>query len=189
MELFSRNSLFRVARNDIIADLFGGEASRDDDEELLLLLAQPEDPRVHVRQPDYFELWVPKMHEDVFVKLFRVKRSTFFKIVECASNYDACKTSPWNRGKKPISLDKKIIMTLAYLSSQQPMVSIADRFNTCESTVHHVVTQMVDWLCLMIGNVIIWPTLEEMTSVVGAFESISRRHPAPGFPGECERVR
>jgi len=77
---------------------------------------------------------VPQYLLDDFKRFFRVSRTTFETICANIQEYQALFPS-WTGGRDPIPIFKQLLIVLWYVSSQETLNRIADRFNVAEASV------------------------------------------------------
>lgn len=118
----------------------------------------------------YVESVVPQYFLDDFKRFFRLSRTTFETICEHISGYQELLPS-WTGGREFIPVEKQLLIVLWYISSQETLNRIADRFNVaevsvvrCRDRVFHV------FLNYLKTKFITWPTGNERDRVIEGFE-------------------
>ena len=125
-----------------------------------------------VRMPDYFETVVPRYSDKVFKSHFRLHRRSVKKISVLLSK-SVNLTKPNRRGRPPILLHKQICIFLWYASSQEPLRTIADRFDHTESSILNIVRRVTSAIHeLLVKDLIKWPSGQELSNISNGFYSM-----------------
>ncbi|XP_064475755.1 uncharacterized protein LOC135389651 [Ornithodoros turicata] len=82
------------------------------------------------------------------------------------------------RGRPRVPAEKAMLMTLSYLGFQDPIVKIADKFNTTESAVHTSVIRVLNFLQHISSTVIAWPDEERRALIQEGFQEKVTKGPA-----------
>uniref|UniRef100_A0A8D8QZX1 Nuclease HARBI1 n=1 Tax=Cacopsylla melanoneura TaxID=428564 RepID=A0A8D8QZX1_9HEMI len=84
---------------------------------------------------------------------------------------------PEHGGHPPIPIEKKTLIALQYLATQETMHSIGNHFDCTDSTVYNQITSFLLALEILMPKFIKMPTIEEMNTVCNQFELLAN------FPG------
>lgn len=112
----------------------------------------------HIRIDSYFEDWLPKYLDHDFYLLFRMRRNTFYKLLNTIEKYTVAKK--YHGGHFPVPLEKTLLITL-YFGRAEVMLSIGDRFNVARSTVFNCITCILNLSENLIKLFIKWPTISQ----------------------------
>lgn len=141
---------------------------------------------------NFVEEIVPNYSDVIFKRFFRLSRTTFHTILEQISPYDEFKVLN-EGGRKPLSVEKQLLITLWYLGSKDTTLQIADRFGVTEFSViqsrRRIVRVIYDYLR---SKIIAWPDANEIQyikdqfvmkcgfpNVIGAVDGTHIRIPSP----------
>lgn len=72
-------------------------------------------------------------------------------------------------GYQPISLEKKVLVTLWLLAKGEVLISIGDRCNLAVSTVFYVTNEVIQSLCKLANKYIFWPKRDECETLAEEF--------------------
>lgn len=112
-----------------------------------------------------------------FRRIFRVSRETFDVILRYFKDMPSLHVDLHHGGRKPLTVEKQLLMTLWYLGSHDTVHRIADRFGVSESTVLKSRNKIVDGTLEYWMQKIKWPDQNEQNEISNYFE---RKN---GFPG------
>uniref|UniRef100_A0A8D8QC39 Transposase Helix-turn-helix domain-containing protein n=1 Tax=Cacopsylla melanoneura TaxID=428564 RepID=A0A8D8QC39_9HEMI len=71
----------------------------------------------------------------------------------------------WISGLEPMTACKKVLVALMYLSSQEPMRKIGDKFNLCDSSVYRCINEFMECVGQSRDQLIRWPQGEDQALV------------------------
>ncbi|XP_060563710.1 putative nuclease HARBI1 [Ruditapes philippinarum] len=110
---------------------------------------------------------------DDFKDRFRMNRDTFEKLLHMMSPF--LKNS---RGVHQITAEKKLLLFIKYLSTQTTFQQLADIFGVCETSVHSVIHDVSEMICVkLLPELIKWPTGKKAKETIDGFQQLA------GFPG------
>lgn len=105
--------------------------------------------------------------------MFRMCKNTF-NILLSLIKQNPSFTTAWSNGIQPISPAQKALVTLFYLSSQQTVRQIGDKFNIADSSVIKSRNDFLKSISTLRNKLIKWPTTEEEQCIVSQqFESLA----------------
>ncbi|XP_049522253.1 putative nuclease HARBI1 [Dermacentor silvarum] len=133
------------------------------------------------RVPLYVERVVPAYMDMEFKKMFRLSRSSVAAVVE---EFEKSAFYPQgSHGRKQLSAEKTVLITLTYLGTQTTMYAIADKFDVCESSVHTSIRRVLDFLMCISAREIKWPNGNDVVRSKRAFRALyHRRGVEAGLP-------
>lgn len=102
---------------------------------------------------------------------FRMNADTFELLCSVLAHH--VKENP-SRGRKPVPLDRKVLMCLWFLGSQGESIrTIAKTFDVCESSASVILDSIIKALNNLKTMVIQWPTAADINDIVQGFFNIS----------------
>lgn len=117
----------------------------------------------------YVEEVVSRYLLDDFKRFFRVSRTTFETICANIQEYQALLPS-WTGGRDPIPIFKQLLIMLWYVSSQETLNRIADRFNVAEASVVRCRDRLFQvFLNYLKAKFITWPIGVQRENVIDGF--------------------
>lgn len=121
------------------------------------------------RIQNYVEGVLPYYSVDDFKDRFRISRETFDSLVEQMIPYI---------GKGEICVEKKLLIYVKYISTQQTYQALADIFGVCEYSVHKCIHEISEKICKhLLPDLVKWPEKRTADRTVDGFQEIN------GFPG------
>ena len=143
--------------------------------ELGAILWARDEPKARIR--GYVEEVVPMYLDNDFRKHFRITQSVFDVLLAKVCTWGDVCSNLMRGGRRPISLDKRLLITLWYLGCGESFRQIADRFGVSESSAHSTVRRICTGLLLHLRKVVItWPCGMRFSEVKTGFKAIK------GFP-------
>ncbi|KAL9950713.1 hypothetical protein ACROYT_G043259 [Oculina patagonica] len=112
-----------------------------------------------------------------------MSRGTFEVVLGALANRCEVPQELDRGGRKPISVEKHLLLTLWFLGNQEPFRSVADRFNVSESCAFNCLRRVCQALKNMAGTVIVWPKGERARDVVSGFKA---KRGIPGVIGAID---
>jgi hypothetical protein len=90
----------------------------------------------HIRQHVNYNIWLNTYNETHFFELFRMQKATFYKLLHIIILNDQTRLiqKRYRGGNHVIPPEKGLLAFLWYMSKQDTLLSIADRFNLVPST-------------------------------------------------------
>ncbi|KAL9977854.1 hypothetical protein ACROYT_G015308 [Oculina patagonica] len=137
----------------------------------------------HPRIQGFVEETVPLYSLSDFKRCFRMSRGTFEVVLGELANRCEVPQELDRGGRKPISVEKHLLLTLWFLGNQEPFHSVADRFNVSESCAFNCLRRVCQALKNMAGTVIVWPKGERARDVVSGFKA---KRGIPGVIGAID---
>jgi len=126
----------------------------------------------HIRLQNPIDTIIKDYVDSDFHSHFRMMRQTFFKLVQiCLKECNL--TKKYSGGNQPLSVEKKILITLWYLAKEGSMGSVAEVFNVARSTVKCVTRDVILELCKLSPKFIAWPSKEDALILAKDFQSRS----------------
>lgn len=116
--------------------------------------------------------WLDSYNELQFFKLFRMQKSTFYKLLEeiIANDQTNLIKKKYRGGNYPIQPEKSLLAFLWYISKQDTLISIGDRFGLAVSSVMNIVNVILYLLIRLKKKYIFWPkTEEEYERIINGF--------------------
>ncbi|XP_022162725.1 protein ALP1-like isoform X2 [Myzus persicae] len=120
--------------------------------------------------------WIEAYIDNDFHGHFRMTRSTFTKLVSMFRQ-DAQMDVSYTGGHEPLSIEKKLLITLWYLAKEGAMFTTGEFFNIAKSTVKKAVDLVVNQLCKFSSKIIVWPKKSDCVEIAKVFHEKSK------FPG------
>ena len=111
-----------------------------------------------------FEIYTP----DMFYDILRMRRRTFDKLVHDLRPYIQGQPTHW---RQPISVEKKVVVTLFKLMHGVCIPLVADRAALGKSTVYGILRQVCCAVSKNFGHLIAWPAGRRLARVTAAFQS------------------
>lgn len=137
----------------------------------ILVLLQEE----HTRMPVFYEEWIGCYLDCDFFSHFRMRKVTFYMLLNKVGLLYT--SSKHTGGNLPLNLEKMLLIILWYLAKGEVIISIGDRFNVANSTVHSAITVVLGLINLLMSDIIKWPTENECEFIEQEFRSLG------GYPG------
>jgi hypothetical protein len=122
----------------------------------------------HIRQHVNYNIWLNTYNETHFFELFRMQNATFYKLLHIIILNDQTRLiqKRYRGGNHVIPPEKGLLAFLWYMSKQDTLLSIADRFNLVPSTVMHLVNAFLYVLLQLKGKYIFWPKTQDEYQVI-----------------------
>jgi hypothetical protein len=111
-----------------------------------------------------FNIYTP----DMFYDILRMRRRTFDRLVEDLRPHIQGQSTHW---RQPISVEKKVVVTLFKLMHGVPIPLVADRAALGKSTVHEILRQVCLAVCTHLGHLIAWPLGRRLVRTAAGFQS------------------
>jgi hypothetical protein len=127
----------------------------------------------HIRVDNYYTTWLPRYLEYDFFALFRMTKQTCENLLSRLN----CNDKIYTGGGHPVSVEMQLLMTLWWLGKGEVLLSVADKFNVCVSTVYRCTEYMLGKIIELLPVFIVWPDSAEVAHIERDF---SNRY---GFPG------
>lgn len=122
-----------------------------------LFLSRSREDRVKSLQ--YYEYTVPNYLPDSFKQFFKVSPETIELLCQKLSVAPLLTERAIPGGRPPISLEKKVLMTIRYLVSQETLKELSDRFGVTEFGFLRSRRQVIQSInSHLLSTVIFWPT-------------------------------
>ena len=128
-----------------------------------------------VKIDDYVERTVPMYLPQQFQRMFRLRLGTMERFYEIIKDDEHFRHNGYG-GRPTVPTKKKILITLWYLSSQESLVRIADRFGVTEFIVIKARRQVMKSLIDRMDKFIKWPNVEQRKDMARRIER-TRRFP------------
>lgn len=119
------------------------------------------------------ENWLNAYNEIVFFQLYRMKKKSFIKLLDviCSNDRYQLITKKYRGGNHPVTPEKALLIFLCYMSKQDTLNSIADRFYLVPSTIMRIVNALLYIVIGLKNQYIFFPkTVEEQEFVKGQFK-------------------
>lgn len=141
----------------------------DNADGLVLYLLSENTVREHVPSVgDFYEVTINSFTENDFKRHFRVCRQTFHEIVrEIGPVVVKIERA---QGKRPIAVEKQIMVCLWYLCNNTSMREIALLFGVSQSTVFECVHSVCSALCDIRSRLVSWPDDQRQQEISDNFE-------------------
>lgn len=123
---------------------------------------------------------MPSLFPDSFRRFFRVSKGTAEILCQHLGRCRELKKREYKGGREELATDKKVLMTLRYLASQENTMEISDRFGVTEYTFLKYRVKVID--CInnnLLNKFINWPSDAEMDTISDHFNDMG----AHNFPG------
>ncbi|XP_031354778.1 protein ALP1-like [Photinus pyralis] len=128
----------------------------------------------HAKQNVNHNVWLHQYHEHVFFQLFRLRKNTFYILLQELIKYDrfCLIRKKYRGGNYPTDPEKCLLIFLWYLGHQDTLHGIADRFGVVSSTVMNIVNIFLYITNLLKTKYIVWPkNQEEFDYIVSGFKN------------------
>ncbi|XP_044270364.1 putative nuclease HARBI1 [Tribolium madens] len=128
----------------------------------------------HVRQKINYQTWLNTYDDIDFFRLFRMQKSTFYKLLATLIEVDVIRLihKKYRGGNCVVQPEKGLLVFLWYISKQDTLLSIADRFNLVPSTVMSIVNAFLYTILKLKSKYIFWPkTNEEYQHICDEFSN------------------
>ncbi|XP_071137153.1 uncharacterized protein [Mytilus edulis] len=119
---------------------------------------------------DFFEWTVPRYFPDMFKKFFRISPQSFELVCQLLGANEQLAKRTYRGGRQEIPLEKKVMIVLRYLASQETILGISDRFNITVSTFTKYREKVVNAINDLLPRFVQWP--EELDSVAIKFNEM-----------------
>ena len=116
-----------------------------------------------------FNIYTPEMFYDIL----RMRRRTFERLVHDLRPFIQGQATHW---RLPISVEKKVVVTLFKLMHGVPIPLVADRAALGKSTVHEILRQVCTAISSQFGHLIAWPVRRRLVRIADDFQA------KQGFP-------
>ena len=116
-----------------------------------------------------FNIYTPEMFYDIL----RMRRRTFDRLVDDLRPFIQGQSTHW---RQPISVEKKVVVTLFKLMYGVCIPLVADRAALGKSTVHEILRQVCYAISTHLGHLIAWPVGRRLVRTAEGFQS------KQGFP-------
>jgi hypothetical protein len=111
-----------------------------------------------------FNIYTP----DMFFDILRMRRQTFERLVRDLRPFIQGQHTHW---RAPISVEKKVVVTLFKLMHGVPIPLVADRAALGKSTVHEILRQVCTAISNQFGHLIAWPVGRRLMRVAEGFQA------------------
>ena len=111
-----------------------------------------------------FKIYTP----DMFYDVLRMRRRTFDRLVHDLGPYIQGQHTHW---RKPIGVEKKIVVTLFKLMHGVLIPLVADKAALGKSTVGEILRQVCEAITINFGHLIAWPVGRRLSRIAAAFQS------------------
>lgn len=170
-----------VAAINMINDILESDEDDDDLEDIFALSGASiiaRDDRI--KSERYYETTVRNYLPDSFKRFFKINRETLELLSRKLALHPALSTRVVSGGRPSIQVDKKILMTLRYLASQETICELSDRFGVSEhcylNSKKQVITAVID---TFFNKCIKWPDVTDFADIARDFDEMG----AYQFPG------
>lgn len=165
----------------IINDVLESDEEDDDLEDIFAIsgasLIVRDDRRKSQR---YYETTIRNYLPDSFKRFLKVNRETLELLCENLALHPTLSTRIVSGGRPQILLEKKILMTLRYLASQETICELSDRFGVSEhcflKSKKQVIMAVID---TFFNKCIKWPDVADFPNIAREFDEMG----AYNFPG------
>jgi hypothetical protein len=110
-----------------------------------------------------FNIYTPEMFYDIL----RMRRMTFDRLVNDLRPFIEGQQTHW---RQPISIEKKIVVTLYKLMHGVCIPLVADKAALGKSTVHEILRQVCSTISTHLGHLIAWPVGRRLVRTVAGFQ-------------------
>ena len=139
-----------------------------------------------IKSLQYFEYTIPNYLPDAFKHFFKVSHETVDKLCESLSQYPGVLPEAYPRGRAHIPLQKKVLMTVRYLVSQETVRELSDRFGVTEHSLICCKRQVIETMCdQLLRRFITWPKHDEFRAISTRFDEMGR-HNFPDILGAID---
>ncbi|XP_033758071.1 putative nuclease HARBI1 [Pecten maximus] len=148
--------------------------SDSEGEEMECLMEATQHLTTHLREDrtkteGYFEETIPNYLPDDFTRYFKMNRETFDVLCQHLSECEQLKQRVCAGGREPIPMEKKVLMTIRYLSSMDTIRSLSDRFGVTDSSFLKCREQVINAINSSLKKFIKWPTTGDYLSISERF--------------------
>ncbi|XP_062572674.1 uncharacterized protein LOC134267268 [Saccostrea cucullata] len=162
----------------------------DDDDDFTLptkaLMLDHRARRTRMKTQHFFETTVPLFLPDTFRRFFRVSRGTAEILYQHLGQCRELRKREFRGGREENQTEKKILMTLRYLASQENTMEISDRFGLTEYTfLKHKNLVIKCIINNLLSKFIKWPSVTEMDMIATNFNDMGV-HEFPGIIGAID---
>lgn len=126
------------------------------------------------------EEWLTTYSDMQFFQFFRMERATMFKLVDVLRRVDVngILTKKYTGGHYPVNINAQVLIFLWYMSSQDSLLHIGNRFRVSPTTVMNIVNRLLYFLLKLKKIYIKFPTREqEFLDITRGFE----KYPGKGI--------
>ncbi|XP_033740007.1 protein ALP1-like [Pecten maximus] len=135
---------------------------------------------------NYFEEVIPNYLPDEFRLFFKVCRGTIELICQSIANYPELSPRCVPGGREPIPLGKKVLITIRYLSSQETIHELSDRFGVTPFSVLHCIRNVISSINnTMLNRFVKWPENRELPEISQRFNDLGQ-HEFPSVVGAID---
>ena len=110
-----------------------------------------------------FNIYTP----DMFYDILRMRRRTFDRLVDDLRPFIQGQQTHW---RQPISVEKKVVVTLFKLMHGVPIPLVADKAALGKSTVSDILRQVCGAISVNFGHLVAWPTGRRLVRIVAGFQ-------------------
>ena len=110
-----------------------------------------------------FNIYTP----DIFYNILRMRRRTFDRLVNDLRPFIQGKQTHW---RQPISVEKKVVVTLLKLMHGAPIPLVADKVALGKSTVSDILRQVCGAISFNFGHLVAWPVGRRLVKIAAAFQ-------------------
>ena len=152
---------------------------------LIYGVTRPREPGVRIQM--YAETTVQCYNDSDFKEHFRLTRKSFFKLLAAVENTGVVPTpeNHLNRGKLPIDLEKRLLVTLWYTSNQCCIRDVADCFNITRSSVKRTTSRILMALQTLANEYIVWLSGDYKDKVIRGIYDMKGIWGVIGLIGGC----
>nr|XP_011453793.2 putative nuclease HARBI1 isoform X1 [Crassostrea gigas] len=133
-----------------------------------------------IKSQRYYETTIRNYLPDSFKRFFKVNRETLELLCENLALHPTLSTRIVSSGRPQILLEKKILMTLRYLASQETICELSDRFGVSEhcflKSKKQVIMAVID---TFFNKCIKWPDVADFPNIAREVDEMG----AYNFPG------
>lgn len=135
-------------------------------------------------QPRHFQPHTTPLNDyndDEFKQRFRMTKSSFQKLLEMIGDG----ASMGRRGRKPIPMETKVLITLRYLATGSFQLTTADTIGISQPSASKCISSITRKIASLAPNVITFPDEAEARTIqIGFYNLVPSRHPGgKPFPG------
>ena len=117
---------------------------------------------------------------DSFKQFFKVNHETIELLCQTLGQYPALLPRAIPGGRSEIPLQKKVLMTMRYLVSQETIKELSDRFGVTEHSFIRCKRQVIETICdNLLSKFIVWPQNNDFQHISQRFDDMGTRN----FPG------
>lgn len=96
------------------------------------------------------------MQDNIFKRHLRLTREQFHLLCNQLRQHGLTNEHTPG-GPARISAEKKVVMLLWYLANQNSFREISDKFDVSQGAAHNVIIEMLDHVCAIAEQYIVWP--------------------------------